>query len=559
MTMPKDWKPPSSYSYKSAGSDNIQTGSNFPRILTPSNSQVFISYAREDQQAAMRLYNEIKSSGLNPWIDRKRILPGQKWEKEIEKAIKNSAYFIPLFSSNSVQKLKGYVQNEFKFALDMFESFKNIAGFKVYYIPVRLDDCDVPYQQLRPVHIADLFPYEENWKEGFEGIVQVIHNDIKTANDLFEYQRVAEELHDAKKYNESLRWYLRAAQIEPHPTILISIGYCLLNLQRYDEAIEWCEKIIRSPSPGESLQDAWYLMGLCLYSLGRYQEAIECYDKALELDPNCAACWNNKGYTLYSLGRYQEAIECYDKALELDPHSSTYSNNKNNALTALKANYKDRELTPVEKLGVQQMEESRAKGIIPGLTPLDKLGIRSRVQEEAKAEGLSDPTLIDLRYYHKTSEIIRGYLNSSSAANMYSREKDELQKKVFNAYDTGKYDTAINFAEQILEANPFDWYAWNAKGAALIALGRFNESLDCINRTLEINPNKFTSWLNKGTALSRLGRYSEAIGCFDVALKLNSNYAIIWNEKGKALMALGESFEANECFDRSKKLTYSGQ
>jgi hypothetical protein len=119
--MPKDWKPPSSYSYKSAGSDNIQTGSNFPRILTPSNSQVFISYAREDQQAAMRLYNEIKSSGLNPWIDRKRILPGQKWEKEIEKAIKNSAYFIPLFSSNSVQKLKGRILLVLRCIISLFD------------------------------------------------------------------------------------------------------------------------------------------------------------------------------------------------------------------------------------------------------------------------------------------------------------------------------------------------------------------------------------------------------------------------------------------------------
>jgi tetratricopeptide (TPR) repeat protein len=330
MTMPKGWR-----SSDSTYSDNMQTSSNSARVLTPQNSQVFISYAREDERAAMRLYNELKDAGLNPWIDRKKLLPGQKWEREIENAIKNSAYFIPLFSSTSVQKLGGFVQNEFSLALDIFARFQHIAGFKVYYIPVRLHDCDVSYEQLRPVHIVDLFPYEQNWKEGVEGIIQVVNKDVNTANDLFEYQRIAEELYDSKKYREALGWYLRAAEIEPHATILINIGYCLMNLERYNEAIEWCKRAIRSPSVGQSLQDAWNLMGLCLYLLERYLEAIQCYDKALELDPNWATCWNKKGNALYSLERYPEAIQCYDRSLELDPSPGVVWWNKGNTLNAL--------------------------------------------------------------------------------------------------------------------------------------------------------------------------------------------------------------------------------
>ena len=47
---------------------------------------VFISYAREDQSLALRLYNDLKQEGAVPWIDKEKILPGQVWRNEIKKA-----------------------------------------------------------------------------------------------------------------------------------------------------------------------------------------------------------------------------------------------------------------------------------------------------------------------------------------------------------------------------------------------------------------------------------------------------------------------------------------
>jgi hypothetical protein len=61
-----------------------------------------IRYAREDSDAAMRLYNGLKNAGLNEWLDKYKIPPGQNWEYEIQDAIEHSRYIIPLFSSISV-------------------------------------------------------------------------------------------------------------------------------------------------------------------------------------------------------------------------------------------------------------------------------------------------------------------------------------------------------------------------------------------------------------------------------------------------------------------------
>jgi hypothetical protein len=73
------------------------------------NLRVFISYARQDTEAANRLYNDLKLSGLEPWLDTESLLGGENWRISIKEAIRNSRYFVALLSSNSVEKI-GYVQ-----------------------------------------------------------------------------------------------------------------------------------------------------------------------------------------------------------------------------------------------------------------------------------------------------------------------------------------------------------------------------------------------------------------------------------------------------------------
>ena len=84
--------------------------------------KIFVSYAREDEQAARRLYNDLKNSNLpiEPWLDKEEILPGQDWKREIRKAINESIVFIPVFSSTSVKK-RGYVQVEFKYGIEVLK------------------------------------------------------------------------------------------------------------------------------------------------------------------------------------------------------------------------------------------------------------------------------------------------------------------------------------------------------------------------------------------------------------------------------------------------------
>jgi len=129
---------------------------------------IFISYAREDIEAARKIYQELRESGFNPWLDKERLIPGHKWKDEIIKAIRNSQSFIALLSANSTSK-KGFVQKELKEALEVLELYPDSA---IYLIPVRLDNCEISHRVLKDLQWVDMFP---NWDYGFNKIRAALH------------------------------------------------------------------------------------------------------------------------------------------------------------------------------------------------------------------------------------------------------------------------------------------------------------------------------------------------------------------------------------------------
>ena len=134
------------------------------------NTKVFISYAHEDIEPAQRLYKYLRDYGLEPWLDRESLLPGQKWKPAIKNAIRLSRYFIPLFSSNSVEG-RGYVQRELRVALDILDEF---PSKDIFVIPVRLNECKVSEDKVNELHIVDLFP---DWENGTEKILKAMNID----------------------------------------------------------------------------------------------------------------------------------------------------------------------------------------------------------------------------------------------------------------------------------------------------------------------------------------------------------------------------------------------
>lgn len=139
--------------------------------------KVFISYAIEDQDIAMKLYKDLKQSGVELWLDRKNLMPGQNWKLEIRKAIEKSSYFLALISTKSINKM-GFTQKELKTALDIVDE---MPSSDIFIIPVRIDDCRPIYGKLQDLHWVDLFP---SYEEGLKKILKVLRPDMLLRPDI---------------------------------------------------------------------------------------------------------------------------------------------------------------------------------------------------------------------------------------------------------------------------------------------------------------------------------------------------------------------------------------
>jgi len=102
--------------------------------------QVFLSYASEDDDKVMDFASRLRKHNVDVWRDKDKLLPGQQWEEEIDRAFDKADIVILLLSKKSVNK-EGYVQLEFSMAL---EKSKRKPSGTIYLIPALLNKCEIP-------------------------------------------------------------------------------------------------------------------------------------------------------------------------------------------------------------------------------------------------------------------------------------------------------------------------------------------------------------------------------------------------------------------------------
>ncbi|MCF6167090.1 toll/interleukin-1 receptor domain-containing protein [Lutibacter sp.] len=105
-----------------------------------SSNTIFISYSRKDADFVSKFTKKLREAGANLWLD-KQIKPGGLWDDSIESALESCQDIILIMSKNSVES--GNVMDEISYAL---EERKRV-------IPVKIEECDVPFRLRRIQHI----------------------------------------------------------------------------------------------------------------------------------------------------------------------------------------------------------------------------------------------------------------------------------------------------------------------------------------------------------------------------------------------------------------------
>jgi hypothetical protein len=126
--------------------------------------KVFLCHAREDKTAVEDLYHRLRNQGVDPWLDKHDLLPGEDWEKAIRRAVEETDLVLVCLSPRSLNKM-GFVQKEIVFALDVAE--KQPEG-TIFIVPAKLESCDIP-DRLKKWQAIDI-----SSEEGYEQLLRAI-------------------------------------------------------------------------------------------------------------------------------------------------------------------------------------------------------------------------------------------------------------------------------------------------------------------------------------------------------------------------------------------------
>src|SRR5206468_9443853 len=99
---------------------------------------IFISYVREDADAARRLSAALKHIGGDVWLDERRLQPGARWEEEILASIRREVrLFLPIISRHTESREEGYVFKEWREAVERAKGIP--PGGRRFIFPVVID------------------------------------------------------------------------------------------------------------------------------------------------------------------------------------------------------------------------------------------------------------------------------------------------------------------------------------------------------------------------------------------------------------------------------------
>jgi len=98
---------------------------------------VFLSYAREDADAARRIADALRAFDVEVWFDQNELRGGDAWDQKIRSQIRTCALCIPLVSATTQSRGEGYFRREWKIAV---ERMQDMASGVPYLLPVAIDE-----------------------------------------------------------------------------------------------------------------------------------------------------------------------------------------------------------------------------------------------------------------------------------------------------------------------------------------------------------------------------------------------------------------------------------
>jgi TolB-like protein/cytochrome c-type biogenesis protein CcmH/NrfG len=104
---------------------------------SPPVSAIFLSYAREDTEAARRIADALRAFGLEVWFDQVELRGGDAWDQKIRRQIRECALFVPIISATTQARGEGYFRREWNLGV---ERTRDMAAGVPFILPIVIDE-----------------------------------------------------------------------------------------------------------------------------------------------------------------------------------------------------------------------------------------------------------------------------------------------------------------------------------------------------------------------------------------------------------------------------------
>ncbi len=135
---------------------------------------------------------------------------------------------------------------------------------------------------------------------------------------------------DSGNYYENISKTCPVSEEKAIPYYIKGINSC--SMGEYEDSIRKFKKALDLEGDNEAI---WNNLGTAYSRVGAQEKAKKCLINAINIDEEYAIAWNNLGNVNFRCGNYSEALECYDKALEIQGDYRDAMLNKSQALIKL--------------------------------------------------------------------------------------------------------------------------------------------------------------------------------------------------------------------------------
>ena len=163
--------------------------------------QVFISYSRRDSETIESIVTQLEAEGIDVWLDREDIKPGQQWRKQIVEAIDTAEAFVLNLSPDS--GASDNVLKELNLAEEALEPF---------VLPIMLNDMKIPDTMRYQLAGTQFIAYYLDPKRGVQDLIAEIKKRRSATADRPKLQPPAFREVEVILENETLESFSKNAQ-----------------------------------------------------------------------------------------------------------------------------------------------------------------------------------------------------------------------------------------------------------------------------------------------------------------------------------------------------------